>query len=52
MDSIVHGVAKSPTGLSDFHFHFMYLMIGEEDSDSQPAGQILILSQWARVTNI
>ena len=50
-DSIFHGVAKSPTGLSNFHFHFMYLMIGEEDSDS-PAGQILILSQWARVTNI
>ena len=22
MDSIVHGVAKSQTGLSDFHFHF------------------------------
>ena len=21
MDSIVHGVAKSRTGLSDFHFH-------------------------------
>ena len=22
MDSVVHGVAKSQTGLSDFHFHF------------------------------
>ena len=22
MDCIVHGVAKSQTGLSDFHFHF------------------------------
>ena len=22
MDCIVHGVAKSPTRLSDFHFHF------------------------------
>ena len=35
MDSIFHGVAKSPTGLSDCHFHFMYLMIGEEDSSSR-----------------
>ena len=25
MDSIVHGVAKSQTGLSDFHFHFLSL---------------------------
>ena len=25
MDSVVHGVAKSQTGLSDFHlFHFLY----------------------------
>ena len=23
MDCIVHGVAKSQTGLSDFHFHFL-----------------------------
>ena len=23
MDGIVHGVAKSQTGLSDFHFHFV-----------------------------
>ena len=23
MDYIVHGVAKSQTGLSDFHFHFL-----------------------------
>ena len=27
MDSIVHGVAKSRTGLSDFHFHFHNLYI-------------------------
>ena len=26
MDCIVHGVAKSQTRLSDFHFHFSYLM--------------------------
>ena len=25
MDCIVHGVTKSPTGLSDFHFHLGYL---------------------------
>ena len=25
MDYIVHGVAKSQTGLSDFHFHFQFL---------------------------
>ena len=24
MDCIVHGVAKSRTGLSDFHFHSLY----------------------------
>ena len=24
MDSIVHGVLKSQTGLSDFHFHFLF----------------------------
>ena len=23
MDCIVHGIAKSQTGLSDFHFHFL-----------------------------
>ena len=23
MDCVVHGVAKSRTGLSDFHFHFL-----------------------------
>ena len=27
MDSIVHGVAKSRTRLSDFHFHFLSLHI-------------------------
>ena len=26
MDSIVHGVAKSRTGPSDFHFHFHFLL--------------------------
>ena len=25
MDCIVHGVAKTQTGLSDFHFHFSYI---------------------------
>ena len=27
MDCIVHGVAKSPTWLSIFHFHFLYITI-------------------------
>ena len=27
MDFIVHGVAKSGTQLSDFHFHFMSSML-------------------------
>ena len=27
MDCIVHGVAKSQTGLSDFHFHFSWLKV-------------------------
>ena len=27
MDYIVHGVAKSPTGLRDFHFHFSHYKI-------------------------
>ena len=26
VDSIVHGVAKSPTQLSNFHFHFTFLL--------------------------
>ena len=25
MDSVVHGVAKSQTGLRKFHFHFLFL---------------------------
>ena len=28
MDSIVGGVAKSQTGLSDFHFHFLSWLMG------------------------
>ena len=28
MDCIVHGVAKSQTGLSDFHFHFTFTKTG------------------------
>ena len=28
MDCIVHGVAKSQTRLSDFHFHFIALIMG------------------------
>ena len=28
MDCIVHGVAKSQTRLSDFHFHFIVLIMG------------------------
>ena len=24
MDLVIHGVAKSPTRLSDFHFHFLW----------------------------
>ena len=31
MDSIVHGVAKSQTGLSDFHFHFFKHLNNNED---------------------
>ena len=31
MDSIVHGVAKSRTQLSDFHFHFLYNGYKETD---------------------
>ena len=27
MDCIVHGVTKSQTGLSDFHFHFFNILI-------------------------
>ena len=27
MDCIVHGVAKSQTGLSDFHFHFLNMIL-------------------------
>ena len=27
MDSIVHGVAKSQTGLSDFHFHYLDMLL-------------------------
>ena len=26
MDSIVHGIAKGPTGLSGFHFHFQDIL--------------------------
>ena len=35
MDCIVHGVAKSQTGLSDLHFHFHFLhTIGSEVGES------------------
>ena len=27
MDCIIHGVAKSQTGLSDFHFHFLNMTL-------------------------
>ena len=38
MDCIVHGVAKSQTGLSDFHFHFP----GFENSHAPPqAGELM-----------
>ena len=32
MDCIAHGVSKSWTGLSDFHFHFLFssLLLGEQ----------------------
>ena len=30
MDYIVHGVTKSQTGLSDFHFSFGHFQKGEE----------------------
>ena len=30
MDCIVHGVAKSQTQLSDFHFHFHWLLYAAE----------------------
>ena len=29
MDSVVHGIAKSRTGLSDFHFHLPVVLPGE-----------------------
>ena len=29
MDCVVHGIAKSRTGLSDFHFHFPVVLPGE-----------------------
>ena len=37
MDYIVHGVAKSQTGLSDFHFHFLGFPGGA--SGKEPACQ-------------
>ena len=33
MDSIVHGVAKSQTWLSDFHFHFSHMMFSVQLSN-------------------
>ena len=33
MDSIVHGVTKSQTGLSDFHFHLSCFMLWVGESD-------------------
>ena len=32
MDSIVHSVEKSQTWLSDFHFHFLFLMENSANS--------------------
>ena len=34
MDYIVHGVAKSQTGLSDFHFHFLGFPGGSAGKES------------------
>ena len=33
MDCIVHGVVKSRTGLSDFHFHFLVLWVKKPQTD-------------------
>ena len=39
MDCIVHGVAKSQTELSDFHFHNLSItVIGTVQSESRPVG--------------
>ena len=35
MDCIVHGVAKSQTGLSDFHFHFTMIQMRTDHFDKK-----------------
>ena len=40
MDSIVHGLAKSQTGLSDFHFHYLDMLL---------LLLLLLLSRFSRV---
>ena len=36
----VHGVAKSRTGLSDFHFHFTRKLVDELGQNPEPWGHV------------
>ena len=47
MDCIVHGVAKSPTRLSDLHFHFSLAVKSPrpEQADAKEKGSILRLGR-------
>ena len=40
MDSLVHGVAKSRTRLSDFHFHFSYITQGKRNRDREKRNKL------------
>ena len=44
MDCIVHGVAKTQTRLSDFHFHFGFISCHSTLYDNLQASQSLYLN--------
>ena len=43
MDCIVHGVAKSQTQLSNFHFHFTFQYSCQDNPMDREAGQAIVM---------
>ena len=48
MDSLVHGIAKSRTQLSDSHFHFPLSVSGMEGKKLQPLEKAVIMIVFSK----
>ena len=44
MDCIVHGVAKSQTGLSNFHFHFHWIIEKAREFQKKTSASLTMLN--------